>query len=128
MRVLMVDDDIFYVELIGELLGELGHEVVLAGDGKQGREILEMESVDLIISDVYMPTLDGLWFHSYVREFSTAADVPFIFVSGIDSDRSREGILDPAIDYFVSKSRPVADLVALVEKVQREKVNKAKQG
>ena len=126
MRVLIVDDDVFYIELIGELLGELGHEVVLASDGKQGREILEGEQVDLIISDICMPTLDGVWFHSYVREFSTAPDVPFIFVSGIDSERTREGILDPDIDFFVGKSEPVSELVGIVDRVQRGKVRKKK--
>ncbi len=124
MRVLIVDDDAFYVELIGELINELGHEVILASDGKQGREILESETVDLIISDVYMPMLDGVWFHSYVREFSSAADVPFIFVSGVDTERSREGIVDPSLDFFVSKSRPISELVDIVERVRKGKIHK----
>lgn len=121
MNILVVDDDVFYVELIGELLHEMGHEVILASNGKQGREILENQTVDVIISDVYMPTLDGLWFHSYVREFSTCQDIPFIFVSGIDSEQSREGILDPTIDFFVAKSSPVAELIGCVQRIQRSK-------
>ena len=38
---------------------------------------LEFDKVDLIISDVFMPTLDGVRFHDYVREFTDAQDDPF---------------------------------------------------
>jgi YesN/AraC family two-component response regulator len=92
---------------------------VLAEDGKQAREILEMEKVDLIISDVFMPTLDGVRFHSYVREFTDVPDIPFIFVSGYDDKHTRNLVVDSKIDFFFSKTAPVEKITSLIETLKR---------
>ncbi len=115
MRILLVDDDDMYLSFITELLKEQGYEVSEATDGKQARERLESDVIDLIISDIFMPTLDGVLFHSYVREFSNRPEVPFVFVSGIDDPQTRGAVLNPGLDYFVSKSAPIADLLRCVE-------------
>lgn len=121
MKILLVDDEKGYLNVMGDLLRDRGYEVVLAEDGKQAREHLELERVDVIISDVFMPTLDGARFHSYVRDFTDAHDVPFIFVSGYDDDHTRSLVTDAKLDFFFSKTTPVDDIVALVEKLKTEK-------
>ena len=118
MRILVVDDNKAYLNVMGDLLRDYGHEVFLADDGKQAREFLENQAVDLIISDVFMPTLDGSRFHSYVREFTEAGNVPFIFVSGFDDEHTRKLVLDSKIDFFVSKTAPVETIVNLIESLK----------
>ncbi len=118
MRILVVDDNKAYLNLIGDLLEESGYEVFPVEDGKQAREFLEDHGVDVIISDVFMPTLDGSRLHSYVREFSGSGNVPFIFVSGFDDERTRSLIQDPRIDFFISKTAPVANIVNLIKRVK----------
>ncbi len=120
MRILVVDDNKGYLNVMGDLLGDYGYEVFLAEDGKQARELLEDQKVDLIISDVFMPTLDGSRFHSYVREFTDASDVPFIFVSGFDDEHTKKVVLDSKIDFFVSKTAPVETIVSLIEQIKAE--------
>ena len=118
MRILVVDDNKGFLNVMGDLLRDYGYEVFLAEDGKQAREFLEGESVDLIISDVFMPTLDGSRFHSYVREFTDSGNVPFICVSGFDDEHTRKLVLDSRIDFFVSKTAPVENIVNLIENVK----------
>ncbi|MGA9117449.1 MAG: response regulator [Bacteroidota bacterium] len=118
MRILVVDDNEGYLQLMGDLLGGQGYEVLLAGDGKQARELLEGEKVDVIISDVFMPTLDGIRFHSYVREFLDTADVPFIFVSGYDDEYTRGLVQDAGRDFFFSKTTPIEQIIALIEELR----------
>jgi CheY-like chemotaxis protein len=118
MRILVVDDNQGFLHLMGSLLREYGYEVFLAEDGKQARELLEEQRVDLVISDVFMPTLDGVRFHSYVREFTDAGDVPFIFVSGYDDEYTRNVVIDSNIDYFFSKTTPLEKIVELIEKLR----------
>ena len=120
MRILVVDDNKGYLNVMGDLLRDYGYEVFLAEDGKQARELLEDQKVDLIISDVFMPTLDGSRFHSYVREFTDASDVPFIFVSGFDDEHTKKVVLDSKIDFFVSKTAPVETIVSLIEQIKAE--------
>src|SRR5512136_998303 len=100
MRILLVDDEQGYLNVMGDLLRDYGYEVILAHDGKQAREALEVEQVDLIISDVFMPTLDGVRFHSYVRDFTDSSDVPFIFMSGYDDEQTQNLLVDPKLDFF----------------------------
>jgi len=119
MRILLVDDEEGFLNIMDGVLRDHGYDVVKALDGKQAREALEGEKVDLIISDVFMPTLDGVRFHSFVREFTDAKDVPFIFISGYDDEHTRGLASDSPNDYFIGKTTPIEDILALIEKVKR---------
>jgi DNA-binding response OmpR family regulator len=121
MKILLVDDEQGYLNIMGDILRKQGHEVLLAENGKQARETLEFESVDLIMSDVFMPTLDGARFHSYVREFTDAQDVPFIFVSGYDDENTRSLIIDPKKDFFFSKTTPVGTIISFIQSLKAQK-------
>lgn len=118
MRILLVDDNVDFLNVLEELLKGHGHTPIVAQDGKQAREILEEQSVDAIISDVFMPTLDGLRFHSYVREFLGQRDIPFIFMSGYDDSYSRETLKDSSVDFFLSKGSPISEIVATLETIK----------
>ena len=115
MRILIVDDEADFLDALQGVLIEKGYEVVRAQDGKQAREALDAEKIDLIISDVYMPTLDGIRFHTYVREYTDARDVPFIFISGYADDKLRERLAKSPRDFFLRKPAPVEDILALVK-------------
>ena len=119
MRILLVDDDEGFLNNMEGILREKGHDVVRAQDGKQAREALEGEKIDLIISDVFMPTLDGIRFHSFVRAFTDARDVPFIFISGRDDERLRALAAESPNDYFLLKPAPIENILALIDRVIR---------
>jgi DNA-binding response OmpR family regulator len=118
MKILLVDDEEGFLLAMGTVLREQGYEVTLAADGKQAREALDGMKFDLIISDVFMPTLDGVRFHSYVREFTDAKEVPFIFISGYDDQHTRGLAQNSPRDFFLSKTTPVEEVIALVEKLK----------
>jgi DNA-binding response OmpR family regulator len=128
MKILVVDDNKSFLNVIGGVLQDHGHEVCLADDGKQARELLESEIVDLIISDVFMPTLDGTRFHSYVREFTDARDVPFIFISGFDDENTRRLVADSKKDFFFSKTTPFEEVISLIEKMDENSDLRAMKG
>ena len=125
MRILLVDDEQGYLNVMGDLLRDYGYEVILARDGKQAREALEVEQVDLIMSDVFMPTFDGVRFHSYVRDFTDAHDVPFIFISGYDDEHTRNLVVDSKIDFFFSKTTPVEKILTFIDKLKEAKSTKS---
>jgi DNA-binding response OmpR family regulator len=114
MKILLVDDEKGFLNVMGDTLRTRGHEVLPAENGKQAREVLESQRVDLIISDVFMPTLNGVRFHSYVRDFTDSSDVPFIFMSGYDDEQTQTLIVDPKLDFFFSKTTPVDQLLAFI--------------
>jgi DNA-binding response OmpR family regulator len=119
MRILLVDDEKGFLNVMGDTLRARGHEVLPAENGKQAREVLESQRVDLIISDVFMPTLNGVRFHSYVRDFTDSSDVPFIFMSGYEDEQTRNLIVDPKLDFFFSKTTPVDQLLAFISSLKQ---------
>jgi len=121
MKILLVDDNQGFLTLMGDLLSESGYEVLKAEDGKQARELLEEQGFDLIMSDVFMPTLDGVRFHSYVREFTDLSDVPFIFISGYDDEYTRNVVVDSSRDFFFNKTTSVETIIELIEKLRIER-------
>jgi len=126
MKVLIVDDEPGFLGVMEDLLKQIDCDVVKAENGKQAREFLEQETVDLIISDVFMPTLDGVRFHSYVRDFTDTPEVPFIFMSGYDDEHTRNLVVDPRFDYFFSKTAPIEGVLDLVRALKASKQQKTR--
>ena len=59
-KVLVIDDSVSTLDLIEIILTRAGHTVVVLDSGKRGEALLARESLDLVITDVYMPDMDGL--------------------------------------------------------------------
>src|ERR1700761_7716852 len=60
MQILVVEDERSMAELLKRTLQEEGHQVVLAGDGRQGFEIARCSAFDVIVLDVMLPGMDGI--------------------------------------------------------------------
>ena len=65
-RILVIDDDADTRAMLEQTLKAVGHEVVLAADGREGVERYRTSPADLVITDIYMPKQDGL---ETTREF-----------------------------------------------------------
>ncbi len=118
MRILLVDDEEGFLSLMCDLLSFAGHTVLPACNGKIARELIQAENVDLIISDLQMPTLDGARFHSFVRDFSARSDVPFVFISGY-ADTPGNLLADPTRDFFMRKDAPAQALLDLIDSISK---------
>lgn len=81
-RILIVDDDAHTVRIMALWLSRQGHEVVEARDGQIALDALasSKEPMDLIVSDVNMPTVNGLELLRRVRE-ELELNVPFLILS-----------------------------------------------
>lgn len=66
--ILLVDDEPALLELSSVILSQKGYRTIEAGDAKQALQILETETVDLIISDVIMPGMDGFQLAKLVQK------------------------------------------------------------
>ena len=79
-RILVVDDDAYTVRIMSMWLVRHGHEVIEAHNGEIAMKTLEDQSVDLIISDMNMPNLDGFGLLKHVRE-GRGLNIPFLILS-----------------------------------------------
>jgi DNA-binding NtrC family response regulator len=80
-RILLIDDDRSLREVVGFVLTEAGHEVLSAGDGKEGLRLFAAEQPDLVLTDIRMPGFDGMEVLRRVREFPVATQVPVVVLT-----------------------------------------------
>lgn len=83
--ILIVDDEPALISLTSQILSNQGYRTLTADTGKQALEILDNESVDLLLSDVIMPEMDGYQLASIVSEKYPAVKIQL--ASGFSDDR-----------------------------------------
>lgn len=84
--ILVVDDEPALVEITSKILSQHGYNVLSAGSGKQALALLEHEVVDLMLSDVIMPEMDGYQLATIVQKKYPAIEIQI--ASGFSDDRS----------------------------------------
>jgi CheY-like chemotaxis protein len=86
-KVLLVDDEVGFAELLRDLLSTDHYEVEVAHDGAEGLEKLQVNRPDVIISDVVMPRMNGFEMFKKVKATPELAAIPFLFITGFQDDR-----------------------------------------
>jgi len=112
-KILLVDDEIGFAELLRDLLRMDGYEVEVANDGQEGLDKVEKFAPDIIISDIVMPGLSGFEMFKKVKANPKTSKIPFLFITGFQDDRvlaeARKigvfGILKKPIDIEQIESR-----------------------
>jgi DNA-binding response OmpR family regulator len=99
-NVLVAEDDIALNKLICRVLEKSGHTVVSAKDGENALAVLDEKHIDLIVTDVMMPKMDGYEFIENVRSFNSSVPVLFVTAKGSFNDKLR-GFNLGADDYMV---------------------------
>ena len=83
-RVLIVDDSSVMRKIVARTFRQAGielEEVLEAKDGAEGLAILQEKTVDLILSDINMPTMDGLEFVRKLQPIENAKGVPVVMIT-----------------------------------------------
>lgn len=103
LRILLVEDSLFFRQLVAGYFESEGYEVVVAADGKEGYDRFEKEAIDIIVSDIQMPIMDGVEFIRKVRNESTKRRVPAIALTSLRSDKDRERAMRAGYNYYEIK-------------------------
>lgn len=99
-QILIVEDDKELSQLFQKVLEKNGYQVKSASDGAQALEVLDKEYIDLIISDIMMPVMDGYELVSELR--SAGYQIPVLMITAKGSfDDMRQGFLSGSDDYMV---------------------------
>jgi two-component system chemotaxis response regulator CheY len=116
-RILVVDDSCSLRTVARMTLLEQGYEVVEACDGKEGLKMLDGERVHLIISDVNMPTMDGISFLKEIKRHPSYKFTPVIMLTTeVSAAKKQEGRAAGA-KAWITKPFDPAILVATVAKL-----------
>ena len=114
-RILIIDDDIGFRDLLRIHLTAAGYQVQVAEDGVTGGRALLAQTPDLIVSDVNMPFLDGFELLSLMRSDASTASIPVILLSGRSDGDTMAKAVDLGAADFLTKPVTRDQLLESVE-------------
>lgn len=104
-RILIVDDSITTRTLEKTILEGNGYEVQVSLDGIDALQRLKTEEIDLIITDIQMPRMDGFELVKNIKKIENIKNIPLIIVSSFDDPADREKGLDLGADAYIVKQQ-----------------------
>jgi len=118
MNILIVDDRPGNLKLLRYMLEGEGHSVQEATDGIEALAAMNREHMDVVLSDILMPRMDGYRLCHEVRSSERLRETPFIFYTATYLSSEDEKLaLDLGADKYIRKPAPVETLVAAVHEV-----------
>jgi adenylate cyclase len=115
--ILVVDDDQIIRRIVTGTLEKKGYTVLKAADGAEALKVIEKNRVDLIVSDLMMPVMDGLELLRHVRENPRLRSVMMILLTARSTDEERLAGLQQGADDYVQKPFNVSELLIRVERL-----------
>ncbi|HET9552806.1 MAG TPA: response regulator [Anaeromyxobacteraceae bacterium] len=113
-RVLVVDDERFFRDLLGEVLAGAGHDVRAAASGEEALKLLALEPADLLVTDLVMDGMDGLTLVAEALRLDPELEA--VAVTAQDDARLAVAAMKAGCaDFLVKPVRP-AELLAVAEK------------
>jgi two-component system chemotaxis sensor kinase CheA len=104
-KILVVDDSITTRSLEKGILEVHGYRVQTAVDGEEALATLRREKVDLVITDVQMPRMDGFQLLEAIRKDSSMASLPVIVVTSVENEEEQKRGLSLGADAYIVKRK-----------------------
>ena len=111
-KVLVVDDEATARNLLHRVNDYFGFETLEAEDGQEGWELFRSEEPDIVISDIYMPNMNGIQLLSNIKRYDSTAKV--ILITGFPNFRSMVKTCPYCPDGFLEKPFKIEELGRLM--------------
>ncbi|MFJ7727192.1 winged helix-turn-helix domain-containing protein [Neobacillus sp. NPDC097160] len=116
-KVLVVDDEQSIVTLLQYNLKQAGFEVITAVDGKEGKQLAETESPDIIVLDLMLPKLDGMEVCKQLRQKNIMT--PILMLTAKDDELDKILGLELGADDYMVKPFSPREVIARVKAILR---------
>lgn len=111
-NILVVEDDIKLLKLLSAVLKKNGYNSYCAADGESALDILDKEYIDLIISDIMMPNMDGYELTKSLRD--AGYNMPVLMVTAKDSFEDKQRGFSAGTDDYMVKPIDVNEMILRV--------------
>ena len=116
-KILAVDDSASMRQMVSFTLKGAGHDVLEAADGMEALNLAQKGGVDLVISDVNMPNMDGITLIAELRKLDSYKFTPILMLTTESSgDKKSEGKAAGATGWIVKPFNP-DQLISTIKKV-----------
>lgn len=113
-RVLVVDDDEFFLSFFDAVLSSAGMHVKGLMDPKQVLETIKKFKPELILTDLYMPQCNGVEMAKVIRQNNHYIDIPIVFLSSETEMHKQLGAMETGADEFLTKPIDPEKLISSV--------------
>ncbi|MDM8516094.1 diguanylate cyclase [Desulfobacterales bacterium HSG16] len=118
VSILIVDDDDAIRFLMNEFVEMVGYKAFMASSGEEALEVLKENVVDVVLTDIMMPGIDGLELTGKIKKIY---DVEVIVMTGYSGDYSYENAVDKGASDFVFKPVRFEELLLRIKRVLKER-------
>jgi DNA-binding response OmpR family regulator len=131
-KLILVEDDPMIAEIYQKKFSDAGFEVFLAESGEQALNIAKKETIDVVMTDLIMPKMDGFEVIKNLRSGDYDSNIKIIVSSNLSQKEDRDKALQLGANGFVAKSdfspsELVAEVKRLLGQFQEQKKNLDKQ-
>ena len=112
MRVLLVDDNVDAMEMMGFLLAEMGYEAHTTADANEIEELAQRHDPQVIVLDIGLPGVDGYQVARRIKSNPQLAHIRLVAHTGYGSPEDRRRALEAGFDAHLVKPAELADLEA----------------
>ena len=102
-RVLVVDDEAGVRDLLGDILGDAGFEVIQAENGSEALSQAWRDCPDVVVLDVIMPNMDGLEVLQKLRHCPTTRDLPVVLLTALPPEKGECRSMRLGVSHYVPK-------------------------
>ncbi len=112
-RILVVDDSELMRVFLSDCLSLFGYEVVTARDGFEGFELFSQNRFDLVITDCYMPGIDGCYLSGLIKKRSP--HTPILMITGQPQDEISEKVTASHVDWLIFNPFEYKELLHIIQ-------------
>lgn len=117
--ILIVDDSESIREVVSFTLQNEGYDVKVGVDGVDAQKFLDGSVIDLVITDLHMPNMDGIGFIKAVREHDSYKRIPILFLTTESQKEKKIEAKNAGATGWIVKPFVPAKLLAAIKKVMR---------
>lgn len=115
-KILIIEDERLLLDMYESYFEKAGYEVRAAKNGRPGIEIAKTEKLDLIITDIVMPDMDGYDVIKKIREDTTTKKIPILVFSNLcQQSEINKGLAMGADEYIVKTDITPIELLKKIE-------------
>ena len=108
---LIVEDNEELLQLMTKLLGA-DYMVYTANNGKEAIDVVEQEEIDLIVSDVMMPEMDGIEFCQYIKNKFETSHIPVVLLTAKNKEEDRVDTYVLLVEWWRNAPPTVSEVIA----------------
>jgi DNA-binding response OmpR family regulator len=120
-KILFVDDEQDITEFLCYNFKKFGFDVREAGNGLEGKAIVETWMPDIVVADIFMPEMNGIGFCRAIKKNESTKNIPVVFLSAANDDYLTLNAMEAGAQHFLSKPIKIDVLQLVVNNILQEK-------